>query len=437
MIMVRARMNLAAYLKTGPTALQNGAWRHPDSRIDNIFSPERYEHIARVLERGRFDMCFFADLAGVYDVHGGDFGLTLQRGGQNSYLDPATVIPFMSRVTTHLGLAPTMSTSFLPPFHVARMLNSLDHLTGGRIGWNVVTSTAELEALNHGLRALPSKEERYDRADEFLEICDRLWHGWDEDALVLDKERNLFADPAKVAYTDYVGKILSSRGPLPSPRSPQARPVIMQAGSSPRGIEFGARWGEAIFSGFVGEPAKMQATYRRIKDKVVGGGRDPDSCRVLAAASVIVAATREEAQAKADQLATLRDGEMTLAATSAAIGIDLATASPEEIAKLASSGGMYQPLTDFLAALEQGHDFAMAANAAFKERHIVGSPTEVADILQSLFEQQCCDGFILMQTVFPSFFEDFVEHVVPELQRRGLFRTEYSGSTLRENLVMP
>ena len=246
--MNKRQMHLIAYLKTGPTALHNGGWRHPESMLDDILEPSRYEHIARVLEAAKFDGCFFADLFGLYDVHGGSFDPYVRRGGQISYLDPTVVLPVMAAVTRNLGIGATLSTSFHSAYHLARWLGSLDAMSKGRVAWNVVTSATDLEAQNAGMDELPPRDERYDRADEVLEACFALWNSWDEDAFIKDKEAGIFADPAKVHYANYEGRWIKSRGPLSIPRSPQGRPVIMQAGSSDRGREFAARWAEVIFT---------------------------------------------------------------------------------------------------------------------------------------------------------------------------------------------
>ena len=241
-------------------------------RSTDIFSPERYQSIARLLESARFDACFFADLFGLYDLHQGSFDAYVRRGGQISYLDPTVVLPVMAAVTRHLGLGATLSTSFHSAYHLARWLGSLDALSGGRVAWNVVTSATDLEAQNAGLDELPPRELRYDRADEVLEACFALWNSWDADAMVLDKQAGIMSDPSKVHYANYKGRWIKTRGPLSIPRSPQGRPVIMQAGSSDRGREFAARWAEAIFT-IQRAQSDMREFYDDIKTRMDANGR--------------------------------------------------------------------------------------------------------------------------------------------------------------------
>src|SRR6516165_10207771 len=290
-------MHLLAYVKTGPTAQLAGAWRHPEADLGDIFEPERYEHMARVLEAARFDGCFFADTLGLPDIYKGSFDTYLRYGGQLSYLDPMIVLPVMARATRHLGLGATLSTTFHHPYHLARILASLDHLSHGRACWNVVTSTTDFEACNFGIGDLPPKEVRYDRADEVVEACCALWDCWQEDALVMDKESGFFADPEKVRYADYEGRYVRSRGPLTIPRSPQGRPVLMQAGASPRGRDFAAR--------------------------------RPEDCALCTSMTIVLGETESIAREKADYLLSLVPLEMVLATNSAMLGADLSQTRDE------------------------------------------------------------------------------------------------------------
>ena len=433
--MPQRQMHLVAYLKTGPTALHVGGWRHPESTLDDILHPSRYQHIARVLEAGCFDGCFFADLFGLYDIHGGSFDPYVRRGGQISFLDPTVVLPVMAAATTHLGLGATLSTSFHTPYHLARWLGSLDVLSGGRVAWNVVTSATDLEARNAGMAELPPREERYDRADEVLEACFALWDGWEPDAFVLDKEAGVFADPAKVHYANYEGRWVRTRGPLSIPRSPQGRPVIMQAGSSDRGREFAARWAEVVFTIQRGRD-EMRAFYDDLKARMDRIGRRPEDCAVLPAVSVVIGETEAIARERADYLDSLIDPELITASSSSSVGADLTKLKdPAQLAALQGNQGMKgteQVLQQAMKA--EGLTLAEAAARRHRRREIVGTPAQIADRLQELFEAGVCDGFVLSPTMFPGMFEQFCRAVVPELQRRGIFRRRYTGGTLRENL---
>lgn len=431
-------MHLVAFLMTGPTCHHHGAWRHPESAVDDLLSPARYEHIARVLEAGKFDALFFADILGLYDLYGGSFDTMVGRGGQLCLLDPAVVLPMMARVTEHIGLGLTYSSTFNHPYQIARMLGSLDHLSGGRASWNVVASTSTLEARNFGLDEMPGRAQRYDRADEVLEACCALWDSWDEGALLLDKASGAFADPAKVHYADYAGRWVRSRGPLTTPRSPQGRPVIMQAGSSERGREFGARWGEVIFT-LQHRKSDMQAFYADFKSRLAAHGRAAEDCVVLPSIDVVLGETESIARERAEHVNSLVDTQLGLALISGHIGIDLSRFDPD------------QPLTDI--AVEEGSrgSFDVILQGTEAEDltlgeaarrfgtselcpQLVGTPEMVADQLTDLFQDGACDGFVLTPTTFPGMFEQFSRSVVPLLQKRGVFRTEYNGQTLRENL---
>jgi len=429
------RMHLVAYLKTGPTALHVGGWRHPEATLDDILDPARYQHIARVLEDAKFDGCFFADLFGLYDVHQGSFDAYVRRGGQISYLDPTVVLPVMAAATRHLGLGATLSTSFHTAYHLARWLGSLDAMSRGRVAWNVVTSATDLEARNAGLDELPPRELRYDRADEVLEACFALWNSWDEDALVRDKQAGIMADPTKVHYADYEGKWVRTRGPLSIPRSPQGRPVIMQAGGSDRGREFAARWAEVIFTVQRGE-AEMREFHDDIKARMAARGRAPNECAILPAVSVVLGETDSIARERADYLNSLIDPELILASSSSNLGADLTKLDTgKTLAELQGNQGMRgsQDVVEQVMKAE-GLTLREAVGRRREGREIVGTATMIADRLQAMFESGVCDGFVLTPTMFPGMFEQFCRSVVPELQRRGLFRTEYAGRTLRENL---
>ncbi len=426
------RMKLVAYLKTGPTASHAGGWRHPAAALHDIFDPRRYEQLARTLEDARFDAGFFADTFGIPDVYGDSFHTYVERGGQISYLDPMLVLPLMARVTTHLGLGATLSTTFHPPYLLARMLASLDLLSGGRAAWNVVTSATDMEARNFGT-ALPSKQARYDQADEVLEACCALWECWEADALVLDRESGVFADPDKIRYADYAGQFVHTRGPLAMPRSPQVRPVLLQAGASPRGRAFAARWAELIFASGGGK-ADSVAFASDIRARMEAIGRPTEQCAVLNSLGVVLGETEAHAAERAAQLDALADAGLVMAHNSTMVGADLGRhQTPEAVAAAQGNAG--------ISGVDEGlqrraaHAGTSYASTVRKPRSVVvGTPASVADQMQDVFEAGGCDGFAVWPTVSPIMFEEFGRLLVPELQRRGLVQREYAPGTLREKL---
>jgi FMN-dependent oxidoreductase (nitrilotriacetate monooxygenase family) len=436
--MAKRQMHLVAFLMTGPTCHHHGAWRHPESDIDDILSPSRYEHIARVLEAGKFDSLFFADILGLYDLYDSKFDTMVGRGGQVCLIDPAMVLPIMARVTSRIGLGLTYSSTFNHPYQIARMLGSLDHLSNGRVAWNVVASTSTLEARNFGMNEMPGRAQRYDRADEVLEACCALWDSWEEGALVLDKESGTFADPSRIHYADYQGKWIKTRGPLTTPRSPQGRPVIMQAGSSERGRDFGARWGEIIFT-LQHEKSDMQEFYVDLKNRMRNRGRAPEECAILPSIDVVIGETESIARERADYVNSLVDTQLGMAQMSGHIGLDLSKLDPDQrLADVALEEGSRGSFDVILQGTQrEGLTLGEAARRFATSElcpQLVGTPEMIADRLVDLFESDACDGFILTPTTFPGMYEQFCRTVVPILQKRGVFRSEYTGHTLREHL---
>ncbi len=428
------KMHLVAYLKTGPTARHVAGWRHPEATLNDFLRPARYEQIARTLEDAKFDGCFFADLFGLYDIYGDSPEAFVRNGGQISYLDPTVVLPVMAAATSRLGLGVTLSTTFYNPYHLARWLGSMDVMSNGRTAWNIVTSATDLEARNAGMDALPPKEERYDRADEVLEACHALWNSWDEDPFILDKEKGVFADPSKVHYANYVGKWVKTRGPLSVPRSPQGHPVLMQAGGSDRGRDFAARWAEAIFTAQT-SLEHLREFYIDVKSRMAVRGREPQECAILSAATFVIGETESIARERADYLRSLVTPEMNLARSSGSIGVDLSKIRDEkEIAAAQGNQGISGAANVLQQAMKAGNLSLREAVARGPEGEIVGTASSIADRLQELFEAEACDGFIVAPTYFPGMFEQFCRAVVPELQRRGIFREDYTGSTFRQHL---
>ena len=431
-------MHLVAFLMTGPTCHHHGAWRHPESEIDDILSPARYEHIARVLEAGCFDSLFFADILGLYDLYNASFDTMVGRGGQVCLLDPAMLLPMMARVTSRIGLGLTYSSTFNHPYQIARMLGTLDHLSAGRVAWNVVASTSTLEARNFGMDEMPGRAQRYERADEVLEACFALWDSWEEGALLLNQQSGAFADPSKIHYADYSGQWIKTRGPLTTPRSPQGHPVIMQAGSSDRGREFGARWGEIIFT-LQHAKTDMQEFYADFKSRMSKRGRAPEECVILPSIDVVIGETESVAKERAEYVNSLVDTQLGMAQISGHIGVDLSRFDPDQpladIELEEGSRGSFDVILQGTKA--EGLTLGEAARRFATSElcpQLVGTPEMIADHLTDLFESQACDGFVLTPTTFPGMFEQFTRSVVPILQKRGVFRSEYKGRTLREHL---
>lgn len=426
------QMHLVAFLITGPTSHHNAMWRHPET--DNGFLEARFwEHLARTLELAKFDAFFFADVLAFSNE------VLTARGGQVALLDPLPLVAMMARVTRHIGLGATVSTSFLPPYALARALQSLDILSGGRVAWNVVTSGSDKEAQLFGIEALLPREERYARAQEVLETCIALWRSWDEGVMVVDKQSGVFIDQSKLATIERRGHYVGASGRFTVPPSPQGHPVIMQAGSSPRGRDFAAQWAEIVFTLQHSIP-DMQAFYDDMKQRLGRFGRDPDSCAILTSVDPIIGETNEIARAKQAYVNDLIDPALGVAVVSAHTGIDLSRYPLDkpisDITVEAGSRGVLDVLLQ--GTRTEGLTLGEAAKRLATSEmcpQVVGTPESVADQLQAMFEAKGCDGFVLTPTEMPGSFEAFGRSVVPILQRRGLFRTEYAATTLRGNLL--
>jgi FMN-dependent oxidoreductase (nitrilotriacetate monooxygenase family) len=436
--MATKKMHFVAYLCASPSWHHNGSWRHPLSDGAQALDPARYENIARIYERGLFDGLFFVDYQALLDSSRDEPSTIARHGAQMCLLDPIQLLSAMARVTKHIGLTATMSTSIYQPFHIARAFATLDHVSGGRAGWNIVTSFSDREARSYG-QEIASKGDRYDHAEEVVEACTELWESWAPDALVMDREKGIFADAAKITYVDYQGETVKTEGPFTVPRPPQDRPVFMQAGASPRGRAFAARWAEVVFT-LQHEKSVMQAFYKDMNERVVANGRQRGDLLVMPAIDVIVGETEAEARAIADEIDDLASLEVALKSMSLMIDIDLTALpldTPLSDVTIGPKGvtGAFDNLKSFAksASLTVGQAARLQATTYLVPR-FVGTPGQIADRMQDLFESECCDGFIISPTLSPLASERFVDLVVPELQRRGLYRTAYEGTTFRENL---
>jgi len=436
------QMTLVAFLQAQNCSNYPASWRHPDAMHD-WSTKEYYQRLGKVLEYGKFHVAFFDDRLAMPDTYGDDFASTVKGGIRAAKLDPVTTAMTVGLATEHLGLGVTYSTTYYEPYHVARMFASMDLMLGGRVAWNVVTSLNDSEAANFGHEEHLNHDERYDRADEFIEVVLGHWDSWADDAIIADRESGVFANPSAVRRIDHKGKYFSSRGPLTVPRSPQGQPVIIQAGQSGRGKEFAGRWGELIFVVYPNLQVGKKS-YADMKGYLHSLGRA--SSAITPAIYPIVAETKTMAEDKAAFIDSLAKPEDGLVLLSEVLNYDFAKKKPgepfsdeemESITGIRStrdrvvqlSGRKNPTVEDFVK---------FSGRATIREFPLfVGGPKDVADKMEEWFLGEACDGFVIAATNVPGSYEDFVRLVIPELQRRGTFRKDFAGKTLRENLGVP
>ena len=432
-------IHLCGFLIAGPVSHSHALWRNPAHSVD-FLDLDFYLHIARTLERGKFDFVFFADRLGIADRYGLNLEVGIRYGDQDATrLDPVPILGAMAAVTRHLGLGATRSTTYDQPYHIAREFATLDHLSGGRAAWNVVTSMNDSEALNFGLDAHLEHDQRYDRADEFVELTYKLWQSWDSGALVLDKARGIYADPSRVHYVNHTGRWFRSRGPLNIPPMPQARPVIIQAGSSGRGQAFAARWADVIFT-IQPTQAQMKRFYDAVKAQLPAFGRRSKDCHILTAIMPFVAATHTEAERKRDAHNALIHPLVGLSTLASHSNIDFSQHQLDmPLANVHASGTQGLFAAVMRLTQEQGRtlrEIGTLYGQGVLVPQIAGTAVEIADYMQAIIEAEASDGFVISPAFLPDSFEEFVDHVVPELQRRGLLRKDYTGRRLRDHLAL-
>ncbi len=432
------QMAMVGFLQAQNCTQVASSWRHPEARLD-FLTADYFQHIARVLEAGKFHLGFFDDRLAMPE-YGPDHGPIVQNGVRCVKMDPTTILMAMGMAAPRIGLGATYSTTYYEPFHVARVFATLDLMTGGRAAWNVVTSVNDGEAHNMGKLEHLAHDLRYDRADEFMDVVLGHWDTWDDGAIVADRDTDMFAVPEKVRRLDHEGAFFRSRGPFTVPRSPQGHPVVIQAGSSGRGKRFAARWGELIFVAY-GDLATGRRSYAELKDEVARHGRDPDQVKVASLISPVVGETRAEAE---DKMAVVQHGYRDvdgLSLLSEALNFDFARKGLDEAftaEELAGMTGMHAMRDRVVEACGRPNptvrDFLCITQRGKPAHPVVGSPAEIADTLEEWFTARACDGFVVSATHIPGSYEDFVRLVIPELQRRGLHHLDYEGSTLRESL---
>ncbi len=414
------------------------AWRHPDAVAGASQSFAHYADMARLAERGCFDMLFLADTVATF---GPDDVDVWKRGVQASRLEPITLLAALSSITEHIGLVSTFSTSFIEPFYVARFFASLDRISGGRAGWNLVTSASPSEPLNFSRTTHPPPAERYARAEEFADVVLGLWNTWEADAFVEDRGRGLFFDQDKMHLLRHAGERFAVRGPLTVRPSPQGRPIVVQAGQSETGRALAARTADIVFT--VQQDIGAARAFRLdMHERLINNGRAPTALKIMPGVVPFVAATAAEARAEFDALQALIHPDLGLRVLGDLLGVDLSTYPldgplPEPPPSVGQAGRQKVVLDMARRERLSIRDVYRRVAGARGHRIVFGAPTDIADDLEEWFTTGAADGFNIMPPIIPQGLRRFVDLVTPELQRRGLFRTAYEGATLRDNLGLP
>ena len=433
--MAPRHMKLGLFIR--PCGHHIASWRHPGAQADAGVNFQHFVDMAKTAERGLFDMLFSADSLTSWTAAESSIDLV----HYVAWMEPYTLLSALSAHTKQIGLVCTASTSFEEPFSIARRFATLDIISGGRCGWNVVTSGNETEALNFGNVAHLPKAERYRRAREFVEVVRGLWDSWDADAFPRDKAKGIFSDRSKMHVLDHHGAFYDVRGPLNVARSPQGQPVIVQAGASDDGRQLAADTAEVVFTAHnVVETAR--AFYSDVKGRMKAIGRDPDSLKILPGLSVYVAPTRAEAEEKFRTLQNLLHPQLALALLSRRIGFDLSDYPLDKPLPELPENVVVSSRADMIIAWSKVGsptllDLCLRFASSRGHFTLVGTPADVADQMEDWLHSGACDGFNVLPPYFPGGLEDFVDLVIPELQRRGSFRKAYEGTTLRENLGLP
>ena len=430
----KRQFRLGAFVQA--TGHHISAWRHPNTQIDAGLNFEHYKEITQTAERGLFDAVFLADSPGIW----GGTAQTQIRNGKLAHFEPVTLFAALSSVTKNIGFISTASTTYEEPYTLARKFASLDHLSNGRAGWNVVTTGNENAAANFGLEHHPEHSQRYERAEEFVAVVQGLWDSWEDDAFIRDRESGVYFDADKLHTLNHKGKHFAVKGPLNVARPPQGYPVIVQAGASEPGRDLAARTAEVIFTANQ-TLADAQEFYADVKGRLAKYGRSPDDLKIMPGAFPIIGRTEEEAQEKYEFLQSLIHPDVAWGILANYYkGVDLSKYSLDDIAPELPSD-----TNNNKSRLKLVKDLATRGTLTLRElyrslatarghRTILGTPEAIADQLEEWFINGAADGFNIMPPILPTGLDEFVNLVVPILQKRGLFRTEYEGSTLRENL---
>jgi long-chain alkane monooxygenase len=449
-------MHLMGFSLFSPMSHTVGSWRHPLNNQSGFHwaRPELWQRIAQECERGKMDGFFFADQWSAYGVYRGNTDYAIEHAVQFPIHDPMLLIPMMAAVTEKLGFASTLSATYYPPYMTARKFSTLDWLTNGRIGWNIVTSFHGGEARNFGLEDLVAHADRYARVDEYLDVCEKLWGSWDEDAVVMDRESGVFADPRKVHPIEHEGEYFRVPGFSPALPGPQRSPVLFQAGSSPTGRDFCARRSEASFAIVIGDEHK-RGFVEDMNERVVAAGRAPGDLKFFFGVQPIVAVSEAEARERQEIANSLVPYEGAATVLSGHTGTDFSEFDPDQIAtdlpERRGISGIWEAVTQLnRAPADEGAGDGAAATAtaggltirdgtrmygqSILMDQVVGTPDQVAEQLITTWEETGADGFLVTSTHTPGSFTEFTDLVAPILQRHGVARRAYTGQTLREHI---
>jgi alkanesulfonate monooxygenase len=425
------QLHLGAFMR--PVGIHTGWWRVPGAFPDANFNLAHLTRFIQTLERGKFDAFFMADHLAVLNMP----MAALRRSGTATSFEPLTLLSALAMVTSRIGLVATASTTFDEPYHIARRFASLDHISEGRAGWNIVTTANPDAALNFGLTEHVEHDERYRRAREFFDVVTGLWDSWADDAWLRDQESGLFFDPEKLHVLDHKGEHLSVRGPLNIARPVQGWPVIVQAGASNAGMQLAAETAEMVF-GSSRTIEDGRRFYADLKGRLAPLGRSADSLKILPGALVIVGRTEAEAQEKKAQLDSLVHPDSSLPNLSMRLGVDASKFDLDAPLPEIPQTNQGQSGRETLVNLARRDNLTVRQLAnmvgGYGGLQMVGTAEQIADTMQQWLETNASDGFNVMFHTVPAGLDDFVDLVIPELQRRGLFRTEYEGTTLRDHL---
>ena len=414
--------------------INHGLWTHPRDESHRFNELNYWTELAKTLEEGLFDGLFIADITGVYDVYQNGIDLTLKESIQLPAQDPATLISAMATVTQNLGFGVTVNLSYETPYQFARRFASLDHLTQGRIGWNIVTGYLDSAERLIGQKGLKDHDLRYEQAEEFLELCYKFWEGsWENDAVIKDKQNRIFTDPKKVHSIQHQGKFYQSEGVFQVSPSPQRTPVLFQAGASPRGLAFSTRHAECVFIGG-DQPEKIKQQVDKIRELATQQGRHAEDIKIFVGITVVTAETDELANEKLAEYASYASPEAGLAHFSSSVGIDLSKYAEDEAIPYQQTNSIASVNNKFKENKITPNDLKAQHKLGGRYPLIVGNGETVANRLIQLIDETGIDGFNLTRTVAPESHHDFIRFVIPELQHRGRFKTEYAQGTLRNKI---